>query len=148
MFVCVRKLSLIMWSFVGVIIYIFSFVNLCLTINIPTPYTQIASKIPEIETLDEAFKNFEEVCQKYTATGKGIMGSQQSQQGNMKSAVALWEESGKIGNAKSRFNLAVCYETGSGVKSDIGQVFHISIYLHTFHIPYTCTNWSHCLAVL
>jgi TPR repeat protein len=62
------------------------------------------------------------VCKKYTATGKGILGSQEAQQGHLKSAAALWEEAANLGNTKSRFNLAVCYETGRGVKKNLKEV--------------------------
>lgn len=52
------------------------------------------------------------------------MGSQEAQKGNMKSAAALWKEASKLGNAKSHFNLGVCYETGKGVKKDLQEVTH------------------------
>lgn len=81
----------------------------------------VANETPEVETLEQAFKNFEDVCKKYTATGKGILGSQEAQQGHLKSAAALWEEAANLGNTKSRFNLAVCYETGRGVKKNLKE---------------------------
>ncbi|XP_045204476.2 uncharacterized protein LOC123557209 [Mercenaria mercenaria] len=90
--------------------------------HVETDRTQeVVKETQQLESLEEAFKNFEDVCQKYTATGKGIMGTQEAQQGNLKSAAALWEEASKLGNTKSRFNLAVCYETGRGVKQNLGE---------------------------
>ena len=84
--------------------------------------SQISNETPVTESLEEAFKNFEDVCKIYTATGKGIMGVQEAQKGHFKSAAALWEEGAKLGNTKSRFNLALCYETGRGVKKNLEEV--------------------------
>lgn len=77
---------------------------------------------PVVESLDDAFKKFEEVCKKYEAVGKGIMGSQEAQKQNFKSAVEHWEQSSQLGHAKSHFNLALCYEMGKGVKKDLKEV--------------------------
>lgn len=55
------------------------------------------------------------------------MGMQAAERGEMLSAAKLWEESGKLGNAKSKFNLAVCYERGSGVKKNLSKVQQILI---------------------
>lgn len=86
---------------------------------------QAAKSTAECESLEQAFQNFEKVCQRYTATGKGVMASQEVQQGNMKSAAVLWKEASELGNAKSRFNLGVCYEAGIGVKKDLEQAVRL-----------------------
>lgn len=71
------------------------------------------------------------MCKKYTSIGKGIMGLQEAESGNMKAAVELWKESGKLGHSKSVFNLALCYEFGIGVKKDLGEVT-IGMYIREF----------------
>lgn len=78
-----------------------------------------------IESLEDAFSNFEAICRKYTAVGKGIMGLQEAELGNLKAAIGLWMESGKLGHAKSNFNLAVCYEFGIGLKKDFGEAVRL-----------------------
>lgn len=80
------------------------------------------------ETLESVFHDFQGVCRKYTATGKGIMALQAAETGDMATAAALWEEAGHLGNTKSKFNLAVCYEKGSGVKKNLSKVSLLAIY--------------------
>jgi len=76
----------------------------------------------QTETLETVFKDFQGICRSYTATGKGVMGLQAAEQGNVMKAAKLWEESGKLGNARSKFNLAMCYERGTGVKRSLSKV--------------------------
>ncbi|KAL4230009.1 hypothetical protein ACF0H5_010397 [Mactra antiquata] len=80
---------------------------------------------PKQESLEEAFQNFNDICQKYTAIGKGIMGNQEALKQNYKAAAEHWEESSQLGHAKSHFNLAVCYETGTGVKKDLKEAVRL-----------------------
>ena len=68
------------------------------------------------------FEDFNSICNEYTAAGKGMMGLQAAMAGDMKRAVELWKESSKLGNAKSSYNLAMCYETGQGVKKSRKKV--------------------------
>jgi len=74
-----------------------------------------------VKSLESAFANFEQVCKKYTAVGKGMMASRAAQTGQMDTAVRLWQESSRLGHGKSQFNLAVCYETGRGVEKDLSK---------------------------
>lgn len=85
-------------------------------------YFQPVTDTGQKESLKAIFQDFQGVCRTYTATGKGIMGMQAAEGGDMSKAAKLWEEAGKLGNAKSKFNLALCYEKGSGVKKSLSKV--------------------------
>ena len=85
------------------------------------------------------FEDFTSICKEYTATGKGIIGMQEAMAGNLKHAVELWKESGILGNAKSSFNLGLCYETGKGVQKNIGEVKLLTFYSLIIFVP--CTRF-------
>ncbi|WAQ99091.1 hypothetical protein MAR_023464 [Mya arenaria] len=85
----------------------------------PIPKVDAAQKV---ETLESVFADFSDVCNKYTAIGKSIMGLQAAEDGNNKLAADLWQEACELGNTKAKFNLAVCYEHGKGVQKDQKEV--------------------------
>ena len=60
-------------------------------------------------------------CDNYAAAGKNLLGLHRAEAGRMKEAVYEWKESSFLGYTKANFNLALCYETGKGVKKDLKQ---------------------------
>ncbi|KAK3604561.1 hypothetical protein CHS0354_026252, partial [Potamilus streckersoni] len=73
----------------------------------------------EEDPLVRAMSNFEDLCKQYMATGKSVMGLAHAEKGRMQVAIQHWQEASELGYAKAQFNLAVCYETGNGVKKDL-----------------------------
>jgi len=51
------------------------------------------------------------------------MGSIAVEEKNCNEAAKLWKESSELGNAKAKFNLALCYEHGKGVEQDKKEVW-------------------------
>ncbi|KAL3880340.1 hypothetical protein ACJMK2_032588 [Sinanodonta woodiana] len=73
----------------------------------------------EEDPLARAMSNFEDLCKQYIATGKSVVGLAHAEKGSMQAAIQHWQEASELGYAKAQFNLAVCYETGNGVKKDL-----------------------------
>ncbi|KAH3835042.1 uncharacterized protein LOC127877320 [Dreissena polymorpha] len=77
------------------------------------------------EDLGSVFADFSAVCDKYTATGKGIQGAEAAENGDWQQAAQLWRESSDLGNTKAKFNLAICYEHGKGVAENKAEAVRL-----------------------
>ncbi|XP_071086922.1 uncharacterized protein [Haliotis cracherodii] len=69
--------------------------------------------------LSDVLKDFEDICKKYTALGKSVLGLRFAQEGDMSEAVKHMEESSRLGHASAQFNLGLCFEMGKGVEVDL-----------------------------
>ncbi|CAG5126087.1 unnamed protein product [Candidula unifasciata] len=78
----------------------------------------------QTETLDSAMKEFESMCTEYTATTESLLGLEAAIQGDFNAAVQHLQSSCALGNTSACFNLALCYETGSGVPQDLHKAKH------------------------
>ncbi|XP_076446795.1 uncharacterized protein LOC143284067 [Babylonia areolata] len=80
--------------------------------------------VPEPEdkkTLSDVMQEFEASCQNYTAVANSVSGVLAVEQGKFMTAVEHLQMASRLGHAPAYFNLAVCYETGLGMKKDLEQ---------------------------
>ncbi|XP_041357109.1 uncharacterized protein LOC121374193 [Gigantopelta aegis] len=75
----------------------------------------------ETDPVTKVMTEFKNICSKYTAIGKNIMGLTKARDGNMESAVEDLTESSELGHTGAQFNTGLCFELGQGVNSSLAQ---------------------------
>lgn len=73
------------------------------------------------KTLEDAMEDFMLSCQKYAAMGSSVSGVFDAEAGRLTRAVEQLRLSSQLGHAPACFNLALSYQTGSGVEKDLAQ---------------------------
>ncbi|XP_069130409.1 uncharacterized protein [Argopecten irradians] len=80
---------------------------------------------PSLDPLENVMKEFEAVCRTYAAVGQNIAGLQKAMKGQLTEAANHWAEASSSAYGKASFNLALCYETGRGVKKNIKKAVNL-----------------------
>lgn len=87
---------------------------------------EIASSVPpsanlleDGKTLADAIDEFMQSCKKYAAVGSTVSGVLDVDAGRLTRAVEQLEQASQLGHPPAYYNLALCYEMGSGVQKDV-----------------------------